>query len=161
MCKCSKNYLSPWKNMASNFPVYVLKYGKHLHIRTECPRLLLNRNPVAWGTRRRALGTWIFHCNTLHFIWWVPKFSAFSSEGPFKIFLGSSLDVYQVLIKGQSRYWLTWLNSFKFNFLTWGQLESLSPNMFFSTLYIPMLCVFLVTTLLPFISQMLCRNHLN
>ena len=57
-----------------------------------CPRLLPNRSPVAWGSQRIALGTLIFHSNTFHFICWAPKFSAFSYEGPFKIFLGSSLD---------------------------------------------------------------------
>ena len=55
-------------------------------------KLLPNRSLVAWGTQRIALGAWIFHGNTFHFIWtWAPKFSAFSSEGPFKISLGSSL----------------------------------------------------------------------
>ena len=56
-------------------------------------RLLPNRSPVAWGSQRIALGALIFHSNTFHFICWAPKFSAFSSEGPFKIFLGSSLAV--------------------------------------------------------------------
>ena len=55
-------------------------------------RLLPNRSPVAWGTQRIALGAWMFHGNTFNFICWAPKFSVFSSEGPFKIFLGSSLD---------------------------------------------------------------------
>ena len=55
-------------------------------------RLLPNRSPVAWGSQRIALGALIFHSNTFHFICWAPKFSAFSSEGPFKIFLGSSLE---------------------------------------------------------------------
>ena len=54
-------------------------------------RLLPNRSPVAWGSQRIALGALIFHSNTFHFICWAPKFSAFSSEGPFKVFLGSSL----------------------------------------------------------------------
>ena len=54
-------------------------------------RLLPNRSPVAWGSQRIALGALIFHSNTFHFICWAPKFSVFSSEGPFKIFLGSSL----------------------------------------------------------------------
>ena len=54
-------------------------------------RLLPNRSPVAWGSQRIALGALIFHSNTFHFICWAPKFSAFISEGPFKIFLGSSL----------------------------------------------------------------------
>ena len=54
-------------------------------------RLLPNRSPVAWGSQRIALGALIFHSNTFHFICWAPKFSAFSSEGPLKIFLGSSL----------------------------------------------------------------------
>ena len=54
-------------------------------------RLLPNRSPVAWGSQRIALGSLIFHSNTFHFICWAPKFSAFSSEGHFKIFLGSSL----------------------------------------------------------------------
>ena len=56
-------------------------------------RLLPNRSPVAWGSQRIALGALIFHSNTFHFICWAPKFSAFSSEGPFKIFLGSSLEL--------------------------------------------------------------------
>ena len=51
-----------------------------------------NRSPVAWGSQRIALGALIFHSNTFHFICWAPKFSVFSSEGPFKIFLGSSLE---------------------------------------------------------------------
>ena len=55
-------------------------------------RLLPNRSPVAWGSQRIALGALIFHSNAFHFICWAPKFSVFSSEGPFKIFLGSSLD---------------------------------------------------------------------
>ena len=48
---------------------------------------------VAWGSQTIALGALIFHSNTFHFIilCWAPKFSAFNSEGPFKIFLGSSL----------------------------------------------------------------------
>ena len=54
-------------------------------------RLLPNRSPVAWATQRVALGAWIFHGNSFHLICWAPKFSAFSSEGPLKIFLGSSL----------------------------------------------------------------------
>ena len=54
-------------------------------------RLLPNRSPVAWGSQRIALGALIFRSNTFHFICWAPKSSAFSSEGPFKSFLGSSL----------------------------------------------------------------------
>ena len=54
-------------------------------------RLLCNRSPVAWGTRRIALGALIFHSNAFAFMCCAPKFSAFSCEGPFKIFLGSSL----------------------------------------------------------------------
>ena len=54
-------------------------------------RLLPNRSPVAWGSQRIALGTLTFDSNTFHFICWTPKFSAFSSEGSVKIFLGSSL----------------------------------------------------------------------
>ena len=61
-----------------------------LHVHT---RLLPNRSLVAWGSQRIALGALIFHSNTFHVICWAPKFSAFSSEGPFKIFLGSSLDI--------------------------------------------------------------------
>ena len=57
-------------------------------------RLLPNRSPVAWGSQRIALGALIFHSNTFHFICWAPKSSAFSSEGSFKIFLGSSLDLF-------------------------------------------------------------------
>ena len=59
----------------------------------------LNRGPVAWGSQRIALGALIFHGNTFHFICRAPKFSAFSSEGPFKIFLGSSLDCQLKLFK--------------------------------------------------------------
>ena len=66
------------------------------------PRLLPNRSPVAWGSQRIALGALIFHSNTFHFICWAPKFSAFSSEGPFKIFLGSSL-VYQEIFYKSNR----------------------------------------------------------
>ena len=62
-------------------------------------RLLPNRSPVAWGSQRIALGALIFHSNTLHFICWAPKFSAFSSEGPFKIFLGSSLVNASIMIQ--------------------------------------------------------------
>ena len=54
-------------------------------------RLLPNRSLVAWGTRRIALGAWIFHSNTFHFICWAAKFSAFSFNGPFKLFLRSNL----------------------------------------------------------------------
>ena len=54
-------------------------------------RLLPNRSLVAWGARRIALGALIFHSNAFPFICCAPKFSAFSSEGPFKIWLGSSL----------------------------------------------------------------------
>jgi len=54
-------------------------------------RLLPNRSTVTWGSQRIALGTLIFHSNTFHFICWAPKLSAFSYEGPYKIFLGSTL----------------------------------------------------------------------
>ena len=65
--------------------------GGYYHTLLFFTRLLPNRSPVAWGSQRIALGALIFHSNTFHFICWAPKFSAFSSEGPFKIFLGSSL----------------------------------------------------------------------
>ena len=69
-----------------------LASDKHSHIFKHLrARLLPNRSPVAWGSQRIALGALIFHSNTFHFICWAPKFSAFSSEGPFTIFLGSSL----------------------------------------------------------------------
>ena len=64
-------------------------------------RLLPNRSPVAWGSQRIALGALIFHSKTFHFIWWDPKFSAFSSEGPFNIFLGSSLELTALLATSQ------------------------------------------------------------
>ena len=74
----------------------------HVHAQYTCKantllftRLLPNRSPVAWGSQTIALGALSFHSNTFHFICWAPKFSAFSSEGPFKIFLGSSLDLVQ------------------------------------------------------------------
>ena len=70
-------------------------------------RLLPNRSPVAWGSQRIALGALIFHSNAFHFICWAPKFSVFSSEGPFKIFLGSSLG--HVLFYKISRKLLTFL----------------------------------------------------
>ena len=57
------------------------------------PRLLPNRSPVAWGSQRIALSGLIFHSNTFDFICWAPKFSAFSSEDSFKIFLGISLAI--------------------------------------------------------------------
>ena len=56
-----------------------------------------NRSLVAWGTQRIALGALVFHGNTFHFICWASKFSAFSSKGPFKISLGSSLGYIQLL----------------------------------------------------------------
>ena len=68
-------------------------------------RLLPNRSPVAWGSQRIALGALIFHSNTFHFICWAPKFSAFSYECPFKIFLGSSLEMGLVKALSFHQYW--------------------------------------------------------
>ena len=68
-------------------------------------RLLPNRSPVAWGSQRIALGALIFHSNTFDFICWAPKFSAFSSEGPFKVFLGSSLGCSLVVFHATTKEW--------------------------------------------------------
>ena len=69
----------------------ILQFGEHYEpfpphsfVCSLYPRLLSNMSLLAWGSRRIALGTWIFHDNTFHFICWAPKFSAFSSEGPLK-----------------------------------------------------------------------------
>ena len=80
--------------------IFRFKKSSLIIIELYWPRLLPNRSLVAWGSQRIALGALIFHSNTFHFICWAPKFSAFSSEGPFKIFLGSSLAGYADIIPG-------------------------------------------------------------
>ena len=55
------------------------------------------------------------------------------------------------------------MNNFKFNFLSRNQLESLSLDKFFSTVFkiIPCHEVFLGNLIFAIIAQMFCGNHLK
>ena len=87
---CSKKKQKKKKSINKSINIYIHMHTS-IYTHTYTSRLLPNRSPVAWGSQRISLGALIFDSNTFHFIFWAPKFSAFSSEGPFKIFLGSSL----------------------------------------------------------------------